>query len=29
MMELGRSADLILGLAAGALKEESSGLGGW
>ena len=28
-MELGRSADLLLGLAAGALTEESSGLGGW
>ena len=29
MMELRRSADLLLGLAAGALTEESSGLGGW
>ena len=28
-MELRRSADLLLGLAAGALTEESSGLGGW
>ena len=27
-MELRRSADLLLGLAAGALTEESSGLGG-
>ena len=29
MMELRQSADLLLGLAAGALTEESSGLGGW
>ena len=28
-MEWRRSADLLLGLAAGALTEESSGLGGW
>ena len=28
-MELRRSADLLLRLAAGALTEESSGLGGW
>ena len=29
MMELRRSPDPLLGLAAGALTEESSGLGGW
>ena len=29
MMKMRRSADLLLGLAAGALTEESSGLGGW
>ena len=29
MMKLRRSADLLLELAAGALTEESSGLGGW
>ena len=29
MMELRRSADLLLGLAAGALTEERSGLGSW
>ena len=28
-MGLRRSVDLLLGLAAGALTEESSGLGGW
>ena len=28
-MEFGRSADLLLGLAAGALTEDSSGLCGW
>ena len=29
IMELRRSADVLMGLTAGALTEESSGLGGW